>query len=91
MVVLLIWVMIIWFGLVYMKKAVDITKKREEEIMACSGDAKEESDDKIVYIAHSSKKFHNSGCHFILEEEIPIEIEEAKAKGYLSCKKCNPK
>lgn len=48
------------------------------------------SDDKVVYISHASKKYHRQGCHFILDEEMPINVDEAKRLGFSSCKVCRP-
>ncbi len=46
--------------------------------------------DKVVYISHASKKYHRQGCHFILDEEMPINVDEAKKLGFSSCKVCRP-
>lgn len=48
------------------------------------------SEDKVVYISHASKKYHRQGCHFILDEEMPIYVDEAKNLGFSSCKVCKP-
>ena len=60
-----------------------------EEAVSCvgvSGDCF--SSDKVVYISHASKKYHRQGCHFILDEEMPINVDEAKELGFSSCKVC---
>lgn len=90
MAVLLTWVMVLLVVLVYLKRAALAVEKKEKEVMVCVGGSIKEAVNDVVYIAHSSKKYHRSGCHFILEEEIPIEREAAKKKGYTSCKVCNP-
>jgi len=46
--------------------------------------------DKVVYISHASKKYHRQGCHFILDEEMPINVDEARKLGFSSCKVCKP-
>jgi len=88
--ILLIWVMVLLFVLVYFKRTAVVAEKKDKEVMACAGSSNEKAAADIVYIAHSSKKYHRSGCHFILEEEMPIEREAAKKQGYISCKVCNP-
>ncbi len=52
--------------------------------------AKSNSNDTIVYITKSGKKYHRPGCRFLGENPIAITIEEAKQKGYQPCKTCFP-
>jgi micrococcal nuclease len=42
----------------------------------------------IVYVTKTGKKYHRSGCSFLSKSSIPIQLEDAKAKGYTSCSKC---
>lgn len=44
----------------------------------------------IVYITHTGKKYHLSGCRYIKDKNnlIEISIEEAEAAGYEPCKVC---
>lgn len=44
----------------------------------------------IVYVTHTGKKYHLSGCWYIKDKNnlIEISIEEAEAAGYEPCKVC---
>lgn len=46
------------------------------------------SDDSIVYITKSGVKYHNKGCSSLKKGSSPLKLKEAKAKGYVPCKKC---
>lgn len=48
------------------------------------------SDDTIVYITKTGKKYHTSGCSSLRKSKIPITLAEAKAKGHTPCSKCHP-
>lgn len=41
-----------------------------------------------VYITKSGKKYHSSGCSYLRKSSIPIELKEAKERGYSACSKC---
>lgn len=62
----------------------------EETISYVGANSHYFSGDKVVYISHASKKYHRQGCHFILDEEMPIDVDEAKELGFSSCKVCRP-
>lgn len=51
-----------------------------------------ESKLKTVYITPTGKKYHTATCRTLSKTKniIPIDIEEAKEKGYTACKVCNP-
>jgi Predicted hydrolase (metallo-beta-lactamase superfamily) len=44
----------------------------------------------IVYITKTGSKYHRDGCSSLSKSKIPIAREEAIAKGYTPCEKCNP-
>ena len=41
-----------------------------------------------VYITHTGKKYHRAGCRHLQKSQIPISLDDAKAKGYTACKSC---
>ncbi|MCC6695013.1 MAG: DUF4236 domain-containing protein [Candidatus Hydrogenedentes bacterium] len=47
--------------------------------------------DEIVYIAPEGKKYHHLGCYTIRGGSSPISKQEAIARGYVPCKKCEPR
>lgn len=44
----------------------------------------------IVYVTKSGTKYHRDGCGYLKKSKIPISLEDAEAKGYTPCSKCNP-
>ncbi len=43
-----------------------------------------------VYVTKSGKKYHADGCSYLSSSKIAISLDDAKAKGYTPCSKCNP-
>ena len=43
-----------------------------------------------VYITKSGAKYHAAGCRYLSKSQIPIALENAKARGYLPCSVCRP-
>lgn len=43
-----------------------------------------------VYVTKSGKKYHADGCSYLSSSKIAIALDDAKAKGYTPCSKCNP-
>lgn len=43
-----------------------------------------------VYITKSGTRYHNDGCSYLTDNKIPLSFNEAQAKGYQPCSKCNP-
>lgn len=41
-----------------------------------------------VYITQTGKKYHRAGCRHLQQSQIPISLDDAKAKGYTACKSC---
>lgn len=41
-----------------------------------------------VYITQTGKKYHRAGCRHLQKSQIPISLDDAKAKGYTACKSC---
>lgn len=41
-----------------------------------------------VYITRTGEKYHRSGCQYLRESKIPIELATAKARGYTACSRC---
>lgn len=54
------------------------------------GDTPEESQNVIVYITDTGKKYHTQNCRFLKDSAREISLEDAKADGYEPCKSCNP-
>ncbi len=50
---------------------------------------KEEKKEETVYITKTGKKYHREGCRY-LKSSIPLDKNEAIARGYGACKVCNP-
>jgi micrococcal nuclease len=46
--------------------------------------------DMPVYITNTGKKYHRANCEWLSKSKIPMELKEAKAKGYEPCKVCDP-
>ena len=43
-----------------------------------------------LYITKSGSKYHREGCSSLSKSQIPISYEDAVAKGYEPCVRCNP-
>ena len=43
-----------------------------------------------VYITKTGKKYHSEGCRSLSKSSIPININDAKKKGYTPCSLCSP-
>lgn len=43
-----------------------------------------------VYITQNGKKYHRSECRSLKSSRIPIDLQDAKHRGYTVCKICNP-
>lgn len=41
-----------------------------------------------VYITKTGKKYHREYCKSLKKSKIPIELNQAKQKGYTACKLC---
>lgn len=42
----------------------------------------------IVYVTKTGKKYHKEYCKSLKKSKIPIELNQAKQKGYTPCKLC---
>ena len=47
-------------------------------------------DTETVYITKSGSKYHRAGCRYLNKSKIPIDKQEAIARGYSPCKVCKP-
>ena len=43
-----------------------------------------------VYLTKSGSKFHREGCSSLSKSKIPISYEDAIARGFSPCGRCNP-
>ncbi len=43
-----------------------------------------------VYITRTGEKYHEEYCRYLKSSKIPIELNDAKARGYTPCKVCGP-
>ncbi len=50
----------------------------------------EVSEDSIVYITRTGKKYHTGDCRYLSKSKIPITIKEAIQRGYTPCSVCSP-
>lgn len=48
-----------------------------------------EFESKTVYITRTGTKYHEGTCMHLRQSKIPIDIENAKARGYEPCKNCH--
>ena len=48
------------------------------------------TDDVIVYVTKSGKKYHRQDCQYVRGGAIRMTLEEAKAKGFTPCSRCKP-
>lgn len=44
----------------------------------------------VVWVTNTGFKYHSEGCRYLKRSCNPIELEEAKAKGYKPCSRCEP-
>ena len=42
----------------------------------------------IVYITRTGEKYHKSGCSYLRQSKIQINLSDAKAQGYTPCSRC---
>lgn len=47
------------------------------------------SENEVVYVTRTGKKYHREGCSSLRRSKIPISLAEAKQK-YGACSRCNP-
>ncbi len=43
-----------------------------------------------VYVTNTGEKYHSSGCQYLRQSRIEIDLDSAIAQGYTPCSKCNP-
>ncbi len=43
-----------------------------------------------VYVTNTGAKYHVGSCSSLRKSKIPISLQEAKERGYGSCKRCRP-
>lgn len=48
------------------------------------------SDEMIVYVTRSGKKYHNADCSHLTDSAMPISLEQALAEGKTPCSYCHP-
>lgn len=51
---------------------------------------KETPKEVTVYLTRTGKKYHRIGCRHLSQSCIPIELKDAKSRGFEPCKVCNP-
>jgi len=44
----------------------------------------------IVHTTRTGKKYHRAGCQYLSRSDIPVDLEEAKARGLEPCLRCRP-
>lgn len=49
-----------------------------------------EPEGSIVFITRTGIRYHKESCWHLRRSKIPIDVEEAKDKGYTPCKMCTP-
>lgn len=50
----------------------------------------EQGQQTTVYVTRNGKKYHLEGCSSLSRSQIPISLQDAKAKGYGPCSVCKP-
>lgn len=48
------------------------------------------SEDTIVYITRTGKKYHTGDCRYLSRSKIPITLKDAVQRGYTPCSVCGP-
>lgn len=48
------------------------------------------TDEPIVYITKSGKKYHEDGCSHLSNSSIPVTLEQALQEGKEPCSRCHP-
>lgn len=48
----------------------------------------EDTQNYIVYITRTGKKYHRNGCQYLRQSKIEIDINDAKRRGYTACSRC---
>lgn len=48
----------------------------------------EQTHSEIVYITDTGTKYHRDGCQYLRKSQIPIDEDDAIARGYTACSKC---
>ena len=77
----------------YQDKFLELQRMAREEgrgLWAKSPEEKLEkaSEDTIVYVTKTGKKYHLSNCRYLSKSKIPISLSEAVAGGYTACSVC---
>ena len=49
----------------------------------------DDSDESIVYVTKSGKKYHKAGCSYLSDSSIPITLEQALQEGKEPCSRCH--
>jgi hypothetical protein len=47
------------------------------------------TDEQIVYITRSGKKYHEAGCSHLSQSSIPVTLEQAQREGKEPCSRCH--
>lgn len=55
-----------------------------------TNDYPENTQNSMVYITDTGKKYHLKNCRFLKDSASEISLEDAKTGGYKPCKSCNP-
>ncbi len=50
----------------------------------------EVSEETIVYITKTCKKYHTGDCNYLRRSKIQISLKDACKGGYTPCSRCNP-
>jgi len=48
------------------------------------------SEDTIIYITRTGKKYHTGNCRYLSKIKIPISLKDAIQRGYTPCSRCRP-
>jgi len=61
-----------------------------EPAVASEAEAAPEAETVTVYVTETGEKYHTEDCAALRESKQAMSLEDAKAKGYTPCSKCNP-
>lgn len=77
----------------YQEKFLELQKRAREEGKGLWTEnpeekLKEETQETLVYVTKTGKKYHLSNCRYLSKSKIPISLFEAVSRGYTACSVC---
>jgi hypothetical protein len=69
-------------GGVVLRGAANVSLLSPDELFAYTDEA-------IVYVARTGKKYHEAGCSHLTKSSIPVTLEQAQLEGKQPCSRCH--